>query len=254
MKTNTVFGKPRTKEGVTYWNGEESNQKVGRTVIRNDAQLTKFQFIRKGGFFDQMPIKASADLVPLKVGMDTIKYGGYNRPSSSFFMLVKFNIKKSKEVMVVPVDSMIGDRIINDESLAKAYIAAQIESIINKSPSNIEFPLGLNPLRINTVFALDGFKTALTGKDSGGTRISMCQLEPLRLSNADSYYVKKLEALVEKATSNPKYIYNYEFDVVNEEYNSILFNTIEKKISTIYSQRPESPHERIAWQKQKFDS
>ena len=67
--------------------------------------LTKYQTCQKGGFYDQNPLPAgSGELLPLKQGLDTEKYGGYNKPTVSFFVLVRYKCKKKYELTLAGVE------------------------------------------------------------------------------------------------------------------------------------------------------
>lgn len=254
IKTSTIFDRPKLNNNRNIWNGKESLEKVKSIVGKDDAQLTKFAFCKKGGFFDQMPVKANNNLVELKKGLSTEKYGGYNKPSCAFFMLVKFVLKKKNEVMILPVDLLVSHRVQNDEKFAIEYLKKQIKVIANTEVESVELPIGLTPLKVNTVFECDGFRMCVTGKDSGGKLISLNVLEPLKLSMENVEYCKKLEKFVEKVAVNKNHVYHEKYDKVNFEKNLELFNLLLEKLTSVYSARPEISIDRITKQKDRFAS
>ena len=73
IKTTTLFSYPVICGGNTVWNGKEMLSMVKNTAHKNTAHFTKYAFFKTGGLFDQMPVKASDYLVPLKKDLPTSK-------------------------------------------------------------------------------------------------------------------------------------------------------------------------------------
>ena len=71
LKTKEIFTHNVVVNGDTVWKAGESLELVKRMYARNSVHLTQYAFCRKGGLFDQMPLKAAEGLVPRKKGMDT---------------------------------------------------------------------------------------------------------------------------------------------------------------------------------------
>ena len=67
------------------WNKEEMLPRVLKTAKKNTAHFTKYASFKTGGLFDQQPVKKGANLIPLKAGLPTEKYGGYNKAGVMFF-------------------------------------------------------------------------------------------------------------------------------------------------------------------------
>lgn len=73
LKTKTLFTHNVKSGDVMIWNGQESIGNVRKVLAKNNIHYTKYPFMRKGGLFDQMPVKAAAGLIPRKTGLDTEK-------------------------------------------------------------------------------------------------------------------------------------------------------------------------------------
>lgn len=236
IKTETVYKKKIEVDGKLIWNGQESLSFVIKMLGKNNIHYTRYAFCRKGGFFDQMPVTAKEGLVSRKRDLPSEKYGGYNKPTASYFIMAKYTEKAKKEkqdIMIVPVELMMSEKVLNDEKFAVDYIRQQIAQISNKKVEeivNVSFPLGLRPLKVNTRFSFDGFEACVTGKDSGGKKISMSSLTSLKVSQANEKYIKKVERFTEKKEINNKITLDEKYDEINKKLNFEIYRMLEQKI------------------------
>lgn len=254
IKTSTIFTHPLICQGVTVWNGLEMLEKVKNIAKKNNAHFTKYSFYKKGGLFDQLPVKASNGLIPLKQGLDTSKYGGYNKPSVMFLIPTRYKAGKKTETIIMSVDLINGKRFLNDSEFAKEYSFTRLEKIIGKKIDLVEFPMGMRPWKINTVLSLDGFKICIAGISSGGRCLIAQPIMQFSESNDWKYYIKKLQMLVEKTDKNKKYIYSADYDKVTQEENVRLYELYIRKLSdSIYSKRVNNPVKILIDGKEKFE-
>lgn len=166
-KVEVVFTHPVICNGKTVWNGASDKDRVVKIARKNTAHITKYAFCRKGEFFDQMPVSAVKDLIPLKKGRPTEIYGGYNKSTASFFVLAKYKIAKKQDIMVMPVELLYADKFVNDD-FALEYAKRTIADITGKNVENAEFLLNKRIIKVNTVLSLNGFRVCITGKSGGG--------------------------------------------------------------------------------------
>lgn len=236
LKPKEIFGHDITVNGEKIWKADESISLVKRMYSKNSVHLTRYAFRRKGGLFDQMPLKAAEGLVPRKKGLDPVKYGGYNKKTASFFILVKYNYKKGKkelsDVMIMPVDLMIAEQFKNDEAFATEYATRNLEEILNKEIVGVSFPLGMRILKINTVFSLDGLRVCLSGKANGGVTIILTSHTSLIMNNAQLSYLKKLESYNEKLKQNRTIQLSEKYDGISSERNIELYSILTYKANT----------------------
>lgn len=225
-----LFEKPVTIGRRLVWNGGESIAAVRKTMQKNCIHFTRYAFCRKGGLFDQMPLRAKPGLVPRKAGLDTEKYGGYNKTTASFFILVGFNTGKKKDIMIMPVELMYKDKFLSDEVFALEYSSKTVSSIINKPVSDISFPLGMRIIKINTVLELDGCRVCLSGKANGGKVVGLTLQEPFYIYYSSEVYVKKLEKFSERRKKAPKLLVDEEFDGISVKQNIELYDKYTEKI------------------------
>ncbi len=227
IKAETVFGYP-CKEA--NWFGGESIDFVRKTVQKNAIHCTRYAYCKKGGLFDQMPVKAREGLVPRKEGLNTEKYGGYNKSSVSFFVLASFNDGKKKDAMFVPVELRVSERFRKDEKFAAEYTKQQISSIVGKAVTDISFPLKLRPIKINTMIFCDGLLFNIRGSSNGGSYLIVSLATANVLSPEWEQYVKKLDSMSEKLKKNSSIKYDKEYDVVTKEKNFELYMLIVEKL------------------------
>ena len=241
IKTSTVYKKPIVVDGECIWNGEESIAFVKKVLSKNNIHYTRYAFCRNGGLFDQMPVTKKEGLIPRKMELDTTKYGGYNKSTASFFIFAKYTEKAKKEktdIMLVPIDLMVANKVLSDETFAIEYICGEIAEISNKKKEeiiNISFPYRLRPIKINTRFSFDGFEACVTGKANGGQIIGLSSLMSLKLSSDDEKYIKKIDNYINKKKVNKKLIIDVAYDKICEESNKLLYlNLLNKLQSSIY--------------------
>lgn len=241
IKTSTVYKRPIVVDGECIWNGEESIAFVKKVLSKNNIHYTRYAFCRNGGLFDQMPVTKKEGLIPRKMELDTTKYGGYNKSTASFFVFAKYTEKAKKEktdIMLVPVDLMVANKVLSDETFALEYICGEIAEISNKKKEeiiNISFPYGFRTIKINTRFSFDGFEACVTGKANGGKIIGLSSLMPLKLGSDDEKYIKKIENYINKKKDNKKLVIDFVHDKICEKSNKLLYlNLLNKLQSSIY--------------------
>lgn len=252
-----LFTHPVTlTDGRTVWNGKCDLEKVIKAVRNKNAiRLTRYSFCRRGGLFDQQPVAAKEGLVPLKAGLPTEKYGGYNKPVASFFVAVKYTVAKKTDLMIMPVELMFAGKVLSDMEYAKDYAKRTISSIIGKEVLNVEFPIGMRQIKIGTVFEFDGvYRAYITGKANGGKIIGISTYIPIIVGYRWEKYIKHLEKLSEKKKEHPGHIYSKEHDEVSPEENLELYDILTTKMqNAVYSKRPANPKDILIKGRNKFE-
>ena len=196
--------------------------------------LTKYQTKQTGGFYKQNPLPAgSGNLVPLKAGLATENYGGYDKPAVSFYVLVRYKSGKKYELTVCPCELTAADSFLSDPDFAAEYIRKRLPD----NATDISKPLGDRILKINTVFSLDGFEVCLAGKN--GASVIFRSITTPYHSPERIRYIKKIEGLAEKRKKNPSYIINEKYDGVSAVRNLEFFDyLVELMNGIVFSKIP----------------
>jgi len=256
LKVKTLFThEVKNATGQVVWNGTQKLGEVKKIVQNKNAiHLTRYAFCRKGGLFDQQPVKAGQGLTPLKAGLPTEKYGGYNKTTATFFLFVKYTAGKKSDVMLMPVELLVADQVLSDTGFAEEYSKRAVGSIVGKTVSSISFPLGMRPVKIGTVFEFDGgYRAYLTGKANAGRVIGLSTFMPLVLGYSWEVYIKRLEKMTDKAKANPKFMYSAQYDGVTKEENEALYAVLLNKLKqSPYCQCPANPVETLQAGEQRF--
>lgn len=230
IKTKTIYTHSVVIGNETVWEGENSLVKVKSVVSKNNIHFTRFAFMRKGGFFDQMPVKASEGLVERKSGLDTSKYGGYNKSTATCFILARYMVKGKPEVVILPIELLYADKFFKDNAFAQQYISDAISKYESKPFSNVSLPLGYRPIKVNTVFSFDGYRSCLKAKT--GVQLLMASLMSLKLSVDTEMYIKKLENYKKKAETNKAYKIQEKYDKITAEENIVLYDLFTEKLKS----------------------
>ncbi len=232
LKTKTLFTQKLSHGDMVIWNAEEDIERVKRIYNKNNIHLTRYTYCQKGGLFDQMPVKKGLGQVEIKKGMAISKYGGYNKPAASFFVIARYLRGGKREVSFVPVELMVKKQFLSDKEFAKPYVQKVLEGINTKKIEEVEFPLGKRIIKIKTVLSLDGFKVWINGKANGGKIVLLTSAESLILSNDDISYVKKIENYMDKKKQNKSFKHDPVNDGLSEKINIELYDTLTKKLES----------------------
>lgn len=214
-----------------YWNGTADLARVKKTAAKNAVYLTRYAFCRKGGLFDQQPLKKADKLIPLKAGLPTEKYGGYNKSTATGYVLARFICKKKREVMLVPVELMYYDRMMADPEFMQTKVTETLESIVGENPKDMEVLLGGRMLKINTVFSLDGTRMTLAGKSGGGRQVLLSPLTPLVLSTEWNGYIKTMESFQNKRKMLRNLQPDEKHDGITRDKNMALYRLLTDKMN-----------------------
>ena len=253
VQVKKIFQRPWANNGQTYWRGGEDIALVKKTVAKNAVHLTRYAFCRKGGLFDQQPVKKAEGLVPLKAGLPAERYGGYRKPTASFFVLARFTVKNKRELMIVPIRLMDAERFRADPERALRCTADTIREITGKDPAELELMLKGRPLKVNTVFSLDGTLVTLAGKGNGGQIALLSPLVALKLGASWEGYIKALESFQRKHGEKPSLKLDEEHDHISRAKNDELYSVLAAKMGQWpFSNLPSNQSEVMKKGKDKF--
>ena len=120
------------RNGETAWKigNRGSIVTVKNVMQKNNILVTRKSYEAKGGLFDQQMMKKGKGQVPIKGNDDRLanieKYGGYNKASGTYFMLVKSLDKKGREIRTIEfVPLYLKNQIEKDKESAIEYLSKE---------------------------------------------------------------------------------------------------------------------------------
>lgn len=238
IKLKAIFQNQQKEDDEIIWNGKSDLIKVQKIAQKTSAHIVKYSSFSTGKLFDVQLVSRKPGLVEFKKGMPTERYGGYNKPKIMFFIPVKYSIKKVENIIILPVELLYGKQFLEDKNFAIEYSHRRLEKILGKTIDNFSFPLGMRPLKMNTMLSLDGFRVCITGSSSRGKCLIVQPMMQFVSDPSWIQYLKYLENFVRKLQKDPKRKYCEKYDKITKEKNSMLYDLyIEKMQYSIYTKR-----------------
>lgn len=215
-KETGVMTRRVERGGEVAWNPETSFAIVRKMMSKNSIRYVRYAYKRKGGFFNQMPERKKAGLVPRKAGLDSEKYGGYNNTTASHFAVVKC---KEQSVIIIPVEIMFCKKFSENVMFAQEYAAKQLTEILsqNFSAEDVKFPLGNRIIKVNTMLEIDKFRCNIVQKSNKGRTLVLSSACSLALDNDSYVYMKKISSFINKKKTNKNLHVNNYMGITQEE-------------------------------------
>lgn len=192
---------------------------VKKTMNKNNPIYRRYSFVQHGALFKVLPLKKGKGQAPLKENSplsNINKYGGYDKPTSSYFSYVEFEGKKGKKSrQLVPIDSY----------LRKEYEGNPIQYLTERL--GLVNPKILIPIvKYNACIEIDGFRMNISSKSNGGKQLIYKSAMPLVLGYQSDLYVRNITKLLE----SPEDHTITEFDGVSFDENIDLFDSLVNKM------------------------
>lgn len=243
VELKKIMAKPLYHNTEVIWRGKADIAKVKKICQKNAVHLTRYAFKRTSisnakkhaGLFNQQLEKANEGLIPRKMSFNNHilppeKYGGYNSATISYFVMVRFQIKKNYDIMLIPIELYIADKFNQDTAFANEYVKKRIsEAKSGKDVHSIQLLLNGRPLKINTLFSFDGCKMYLAGKS--GKDLSFAPATPLIIGEEKEFYIKQLQSFQEKLRKNPEILLDEKYDHISAKENLLLYDLLSQKLS-----------------------
>ena len=215
----------------------------------NRILFTRYSHEKKGGFYDQQPLKKGHGQIPLKGAdkrfLNISKYGAYNKESGAYFFLVKHD-KITKKGETVGKIKTIEDVPLRLKNILKSKEALE-EYCINQLHL-INPQILIEKIKINTLFKVNGFLMHLSGKS--GKQLVFKHAHQLILTYNDKkqdkeQYIKKITKFVnnKKITKfvnnkkiNPNIKISEKYDGINKKENLAIYDVfLDKLKNTVYN-------------------
>ncbi|MCM1251630.1 MAG: type II CRISPR RNA-guided endonuclease Cas9 [Clostridium sp.] len=234
LKRMFTSEKDIVRNGKTAWkSGEDGTiRTVKRIMNKNNILVTRRSYEMRGGLFDQQLMKKGKGQVPIKGSderlCDIQKYGGYNKATGTYYMLVESEDKKGNKIRTVEyVPLHLKSRIEQNEREALQYLINERKL---KNPR-----IALSKIKIDTLFKVDGFYMRLSGRT--GNQLLFCGATQLILGAKDEQILKKVTKFVLRKKEN-KEAKIVEHDKLKETDLLYLYDLFLDKIRhTVYQAR-----------------
>lgn len=207
---------------------------VKKWMRKNNILFTRKSYEVKGGLFDQQIVKKGKGQVPVKSGTkderlaSIEKYGGYNKASGAYFILVQSDDKKGR-----PVTSF-------------KYVPVYLTKKLEESQENMlrycreEFKL-VNPrillpkIKMDALLEVDGFRMHLSGRT--GNRLLFKGANQLILSTNMQKALKKAGKVCADYAVNKKAGISERLELSETDLRELYETFQDKLMNTVYGKR-----------------
>lgn len=262
LNTEALYGHKVSRSGVDAWIPAEKDEKgqvmaghegtigtVRKWMRKNNILFTRMPLEGKGGLFDQNIMKKGKGQVPLKGDSpisDIGKYGGYNKASIAYMMLVQAEEKGKQVYLLESIPNYVKNKLISDKE-RQAYCVRTWTAQGNK----YRHPQILIPkIRIQSLFEIDGFKAHISGKTDD--RFVMRNAQELCMDNALAGALKNVLKFIHRKTVQKDAVIT-EYDGVSDDNTLALYDFfVDKLSSSIYGKKFATQADFLRQSKDKF--
>lgn len=262
LNTEALYGHKVSRNGVDAWIPAEKDEKgqvidghegtmgtVRKWMRKNNILFTRMPLEGKGGLFDQNIMKKGNGQVPLKGDSpisDIEKYGGYNKASIAYMMLVQAEEKGKPVYLLESIPNYVKNKLTSDKE-RQEYCVRTWTAQGNK----YRHPQILIPkVRIQSLFEIDGFKAHISGKTDD--RFVMRNAQELCMDNALAGVLKNILKFIHRKTVQKDAVIT-EYDGVSDDNTLALYDFfVDKLSSSIYGKKFATQSDFLRQSKDKF--
>ena len=262
LNTEALYGHKVSRSGVDAWIPAEKDEKgqvidghegtmgtVRKWMRKNNILFTRMPLEGKGGLFDQNIMKKGNGQVPLKGDSpisDIEKYGGYNKASIAYMMLVQAEEKGKPVYLLESIPNYVKNKLTSDKE-RQEYCVRTWTAQGNK----YRHPQILIPkVRIQSLFEIDGFKAHISGKTDD--RFVMRNAQELCMDNALAGVLKNILKFIHRKTVQKDAVIT-EYDGVSDDNTLALYDFfVDKLSSSIYGKKFATQADFLRQSKDKF--
>lgn len=217
----------RDQDRLIWIGGEHGSiVAVRKMMLKNNILYTRYSSKKRGGFWDQKPLKKSyRHYSPLKTSddrYDVFKYGGYKNNYVGF--------------MLVESDDIIHHGRKRSLERIPAYLAnsseiQKIKYLESKNGSSLKNPVILiSMIKINSMMKVDGVPLHISGSYDKDT-IKVKSAVQLQLNPILFKLINRIESFINKYEKIPELKLIESIDHINEKDIIFAYNCLEKKIN-----------------------
>ena len=262
LNTEALYGHKVSRNGVDAWIPAEKDEKgqvidghegtmgtVRKWMRKNNILFTRMPLEGKGGLFDQNIMKKGNGQVPLKGDSpisDIEKYGGYNKASIAYMMLVQAEEKGKPVYLLESIPNYVKNKLTSDKE-RQEYCVRTWTAQGNK----YRHPQILIPkVRIQSLLEIDGFKAHISGKT--GNLFVMRNAQELCMDITLARVLKNVLKFIHRKTVQKDAAIT-EYDGVSDDNTLALYDFfVDKLSSSIYGKKFATQADFLRQSKDKF--
>lgn len=228
---NVSLNKMFERDVAGAWVGGENGTfaTVKKTIAKNNVLFTRYALEQHGGFYDQTLMKKGLGQAPIKASdqrlSDISKYGGFNKVSGCYFILVEHTVKGKRERTFEPVFIYLR-KVYEENNDGGLQYCTDVLKLTD--------PIVLiKKIKMKTLFCLDGFRMHLRGR-SGDKLLFQCAIQ-LCVGEEMEAYIKKISKYMDKCKTLKEQVALNVLDGISQETNLKLYDVFINKLeNTIY--------------------
>lgn len=262
LNTEALYGHKVSRSGVDAWIPAEKDEKgqvieghegtmgtVRKWMRKNNILFTRMPLEGKGGLFDQNIMKKGKGQVPLKGDSpisDIEKYGGYNKASIAYMMLVQAEEKGKPVYLLESIPNYVKNKLTSDKERQEYCVRTwTVQGSKYRNPQIL-----IPKVRIQSLFEIDGFKAHISGKT--GNLFVMRNAQELCMDNALAGVLKNVLKFIQRKTVQKDTAIT-EYDGVSDDNTLTLYDLFVKKLSSsIYRKKYATQADFLCQSKDKF--
>lgn len=206
------------------WSADGTSIKtVKKYMCGNNITITRMPKEAKGGLFDVTIMPAGKGQLPIKEGLSIEEYGGYNKVSGAYFIVVE-HTQKNKRIRTI--ESVM----IHNKNLYEKDPIKYCEEALGLCDPKIIVP----KIRFDMLWVLDGTKVYITGRT--GDRLLCKHAYELAVDKERERYIKQIVKYIDRCAEAREPLEITKFDGLTAEKNIELYNWfIEKFKAPVYA-------------------
>ena len=262
LNTEALYGHKVSRSGVDAWIPAEKDEKgqvmaghegtmgtVRKWMRKNNILFTRMPLEGKGGLFDQNIMKKGKGQVPLKGDSpisDIEKYGGYNKASIAYMMLVQAEEKGKPVYLLESIPNYVKNKLTSDKERQEYCVRTwTVQGSKYRNPQIL-----IPKVRIQSLFEIDGFKAHISGKTDD--RFVMRNAQELCMDNALAGVLKNVLKFIYRKTVQKDAAIT-EYDGVSDDNTLALYDFFADKLSSsIYGKKFATQADFLRQSKDKF--
>ena len=262
LNTEALYGHKVSRSGVDAWIPAEKDEKgqvmaghegtmgtVRKWMRKNNILFTRMPLEGKGGLFDQNIMKKGKGQVPLKGDSpisDIEKYGGYNKASIAYMMLVQAEEKGKPVYLLESIPNYVKNKLTSDKERQEYCVRTwTVQGSKYRNPQIL-----IPKVRIQSLFEIDGFKAHISGKTDD--RFVMRNAQELCIDNALAGVLKNVLKFIYRKTVQKDAAIT-EYDGVSDDNTLALYDFfVDKLSSSIYGKKFATQADFLRQSKDKF--